>query len=247
MSRHVTSMTIDDVDHYSPEERAAIIASYPEHERDARARGIPQLGSGRVFPVTEDSIRTPAVPISRYWKQIGGLDFGWDHPTAAVKLAWDTDADCVYVTNAYRMKQATPVTHAAALKPWGLWLPWAWPHDGLQHDKTSGDTLSKSYRAHGLKTLAEHATHPDGGYGLEAGVVEMLERMQTGRLKVFEHLADWFDEFRDYHRKDGLIVKERDDLMSATRIGLMMKRYARTEPVEMRRNVRAEIDFEVGQ
>ena len=42
--------------------------------------------------------------------------------------------------------------------------------------------------------------------------MEMLERMQTGRLKVFSHLQDWWQEFRLYHRKDSLIVKERDDL-----------------------------------
>ena len=41
------------------------------------------------------------------------------------------------------------------------------------------------------------------------------------------HLVDWFEEFRTYHRKDGLIVKLRDDLMSASRIGVMMLRYAR--------------------
>ena len=49
MSRHVTFMTIDDAEHYSPERRAEIIASYPAHEREARAKGIPVLGSGRVF------------------------------------------------------------------------------------------------------------------------------------------------------------------------------------------------------
>lgn len=54
----------------------------------------------------------------------------------------------------------------------------------------------------------------------------MLDRMKSGRLKVFAHLSDWFEEFRLYHRKDGLIVKERDDLISATRIGLMMLRHA---------------------
>jgi hypothetical protein len=54
----------------------------------------------------------------------------------------------------------------------------------------------------------------------------MLDRMQTGRLKVFSHLNDWFEEFRLYHRKDGLIVKQNDDLMSATRYAMMMKRYA---------------------
>ena len=51
MTRSVTSMTIDDVDHYSAEEKAQIIASYPRHEREARAKGIPTLGSGRIFPI----------------------------------------------------------------------------------------------------------------------------------------------------------------------------------------------------
>jgi hypothetical protein len=54
--------------------------------------------------------------------------------------------------------------------------------------------------------------------------------MKTGRLKVASHLNDWFEEFRMYHRKDGKVVKERDDLMAATRYGIMMLRYAETEP-----------------
>ena len=50
--------------------------------------------------------------------------------------------------------------------------------------------------------------------------------MESGRFKVFRHLNEWFDEFRLYHRKDGKVFKERDDLMSATRYGEMMLRYA---------------------
>lgn len=56
--------------------------------------------------------------------------------------------------------------------------------------------------------------------------MEMLDRMQTGRFKVFSNLDDWFQEFRLYHRKDGRVVKEFDDLISATRYALMMKRKA---------------------
>ena len=56
--------------------------------------------------------------------------------------------------------------------------------------------------------------------------MDMLDRMQTGRFKVFSNLSDWFEEFRMYHRKDGKVVKERDDLLSATRYALMMKRKA---------------------
>src|SRR5882724_813813 len=54
--RNVTTMTIDDAGHYTAEERARIIASYPPHEREARTKGIPTLGSGRIFPVLEETI-----------------------------------------------------------------------------------------------------------------------------------------------------------------------------------------------
>jgi hypothetical protein len=219
-------MTIEDADHFTPEMRASIIASYAEHEREARTKGIPILGSGRVFPISEEMITEDAPTVEAGWYLIGGIDFGWDHPTAAVKLAHDRDNDCVHVIAAYRSSQQTPVIHAAALRPWGARLPWSWPHDGLQHDKGSGEPLAEQYRAQHLNMLPEMATFEDGKFGLEAGLMLMLDRMKTGRLKVARHLTDWFEEFRMYHRKDGKIVKERDDLMSATRYGLMMLRYS---------------------
>lgn len=224
LGTHVTTMTIEDAEHYTPEQRAAIIATYPEHERKARTQGIPQLGSGRVFPLDESQLAVQSFPIPDHWVQGCGLDFGWDHPSAGVRMAWDRDSDCLYVIAAHRARQQTPVMFTAAVKPWGDWLPWAWPHDGLQHDKGSGEQLMAQYKAAGLKMLALRATFEDGTFGVEAGVSEMLDRMQTGRLKVFHHLRDWFEEFNLYHRKDGLIVKENDDLISATRYAMMMKR-----------------------
>jgi Terminase RNaseH-like domain len=76
----------------------------------------------------------------------------------------------------------------------------------------------------------EHAQFEDGSVSVEAGLMDMLQRMESGRLKVFKHLNDWFDEFRLYHRKDGKVVKEGDDLMAATRYAMMMLRFAETEP-----------------
>lgn len=230
MTRAITRMTIDDAEHYTPDQRAAIISSYPPHEREARIRGIPSLGSGRVFPVPEERIVCDVIAIPKEWPQLNGVDFGWDHPFAAVNIAWDREADVIYVTKTYREKEATPVIHSAAIRPWGDWVPCAWPHDGYQHDKGSGLGLAKQYTEQGLNMLPDHATHADGGIGVEAGVMEMLDRMQTGRLKVFRHLEEWFGEFRLYHREDGKIVKERDDLISATRYAIMMKRFADTAP-----------------
>lgn len=230
--RHVTTMTIDDAEHYTPEQRAKIIASYPEHEREARTKGVPSLGSGRVFPVTEESITVAPFAVPGHWPQINGLDFGWDHPFAAANIAWDRDADIVYVCKGYRESKQTPPIHAAAIKPWGAWVPCAWPHDGHAHDKGSGDQLAAQYRAQGLAMLHDHATHAEGGNGVEAGILEMLTRMQTGRLKVFSTVGEWFEEFRLYRREKGKVVKERDDLMAATRYAIMMLRYAKVKPAK---------------
>jgi len=225
-------MTIEHATHHDEEKRREIIATYPEHERDARASGVAHYGSGLVFPVADETIAVDAFALPPHFYRINGLDFGWDHPFAAVSLAWDKDTDTIYVTASYHVREQTPVTHAAAIRPWGEWIPCAWPHDGLAHDKGSGDRLSSLYAGQGLTMLPEHASHEEGGFGLEAGVIEMLERMQTGRFKVFRHLDDWFAEKRLYHREGGLIIKERDDILSATRIAMMMKRFAIIQPTK---------------
>jgi phage terminase large subunit-like protein len=224
-------MGIDDAEHLTPEARERILAKYPAHTRDARAKGIPMLGAGAVFPVDEEFIKVDAFEIPAHWPQIGGIDFGWDHPTGAVNIAWDRDADVIYITKAFRVREHTPTMFAPAVKPWGTWLKWAWPHDGLQHDKGSGIQLAQQYAQQGMQMLHEKATFEDGSNGLEAGVAEMLDRMQTGRLKVFSHLEQWLEEFRLYHRSAeektrGLIVKQNDDLISATRYAMMMRRFA---------------------
>lgn len=239
----VVTMTIDDAEHYTPEQRAAIIASYPPHEREARAKGIPTLGSGRIFPVPEEDISVEPFEIPSHWVQLIGIDFGYDHPAAAVCMAWDRDADVIYITKAHRARQQTPVLFAPAVKAWGDWIPVAWPHDGLQHDKGSGLQLAEQYKAAGLSMMPERATFEDGSNGVEAGLMDMLDRMQTGRFKVFRHLEDWWQEFRLYHRKDGKVVKEMDDLISASRYALMMKRAAITNPAHKRRTERPQTSW----
>ena len=112
-------MTIDDVAHYSAEEKARIIASYAAHEREARTKGVPTLGSGRIFPVPEDAICIKQRDFPSHWPRIGGLDFGWDHPFAAVELVWDRDTDCVYVSRCHRASQMTPIIARGSTSPMG--------------------------------------------------------------------------------------------------------------------------------
>jgi hypothetical protein len=90
----------------------------------------------------------------------------------------------------------------------------------------AGIALARQYQEQGLDMLFEHAQFEDKSISVEAGLMDMLTRMEAGKFKVFRHLNDWFEEFRLYHRKDGKVVKEMDDLMSATRYAIMMLRYA---------------------
>lgn len=227
-SKCVVRMTLDDAGFYTEEQRRNIVAKYPDHQREARTKGVPMLGSGRVFPIPEAKIIVEPFEVPKEWARIGGLDFGWEHPTAAVKLAWDREADVMYVVAEYRVREATPLIHAGALRGWGKDMPWAWPHDGMQSGPTDGAKLAKQYKEHGLKLLADNAKNPGGGIGVEAGVMTMLERFQTGRLKIFSSCVQVLDEYRFYHREEGKIVPDYDDLLSACRYAIMMARFARS-------------------
>jgi phage terminase large subunit-like protein len=226
--RAVTTITIDEAPHISPAAKARMIAGYLPHEREARARGVPMLGSGRIFMTPEAGIiEAPIDHIPAYWVKIWGIDIGIGHPFAAVLLLWDKDNDVIHVHHTIRMTDALPIVHAAAMKMIGAEVPVAYPKDADDREHGSGEPVSKLYRAQGLKVLHEHATWPEGGISTEAGIMEWDEREKTGRLKVSAHLSDLLEERRFYHRKDGKIVKLKDDILSAGRVGLMMKRYAR--------------------
>lgn len=222
-------MTIDDALHIDAEQRERIINSYSAHERDARARGIPIMGSGLIYPVARDILAIDPIPIPDWWPSVAAIDFGWTHPTAAVKLAHDRDSDIVYVTHVFRMKETPVHTVAASLRAWGP-VPFAWPHDGMNSTAGSPDPLAEQYRRAGLKMLPDPASYDDTRRNaVEAGLMDILDRMTEGRFKVFRHHNDWFDEMEQYHRDEGKVVKEYDDLMDATRYAVMSLRFARAK------------------
>jgi phage terminase large subunit-like protein len=236
----------DDAPHMTPEMREANLAKFPAHERDMRSKGIPLMGSGLVFPVSEDTLRVDPFNIPRHWARIAGIDFGWDHPFGCVWVAHDRDTDTVYVYDCYKESKVVPPVHASAIKKRGQWIPIVWPHDGYVHDKGSGVPLAQSYRREGLNLLKEKFSNPpgpgakegSGGNGIEVGISHMLTMMEEGRFKVFSNLNLWWEEFRMYHRKDGKIVALKDDLMSSTRYAVQSLRFAHTEPVK---RIRADV------
>jgi len=231
--------TWDDAPHFNdPEYRKEAEEQFPIHEREMRRLGIPMMGTGLIWPFKEEEILTKVIEIPRHWPRLCAVDFGIDHPFAAVWIAWDRDTDVIYVYDTYKQRRSTIATNASAIKKRGTWIPCVWPHDMNQEEPRSCKTLHKLFSDEGVNMLGEHFTNPPppgetkGDIGVEAGIMHIAERIQMGTFKVFENQAGWFEEFRTYHRDtNGKIVKLRDDLMAATRYAVMSTRKAYTQPI----------------
>lgn len=227
----VVRMRMADAPHMTPEMMRVALARYPEHERATRADGEVMAGEGRVFHVAESLIACDPFAIPSYWKHVIGLDLGHGsseqaHPTAAVWMAVDPDMDVYYVYGTYRRKGGTIPEHASVIRSRGV-IPVSWPHDALAADKFSGKAIAQHYKEQGCHMLPTHAQWSDGSNSVWAGVIELQNRMESNRFKVFRTCPEWFDEYRNYHMEDGKIVAIDDDLLSATRYALMSAKSAR--------------------
>ena len=229
--RAVVQMTLDDAGHYTPEERERIIAGYPPHEREARGKGVPMMGAGRIFQTPEDEIQILARNVQErpHWAHLCAVDFGISHPFAWAHLAWDRDVDAIYVLESFRMKDASAADHAAEIvRRKASTMLHVFPHDGMSRDKGSGQALRSIYSGLGINMHATNVTDKDGGTSVWGGIVEMQDRFAHQRLKIVaETNKEFFEEYRMYHMKDGQPVKERDDIISAVRYGIMGVRFPR--------------------
>jgi len=209
-----------------------ILASYSPHEREMRRYGRPSIGSGLVFPINEEKLMIDPIKLEDHWTRIAGIDFGFDHPTAVVWVAWDREGDIYYVYDCYRQSKAAPSIHASQIKTRQNFIPVAWPHDGNRRDSMGNPGLADQYRNLGCNMLPFHFENPPalgekkGGNSIEEGIMFILQAMEDNRFKVFSTLSDWWEEFRMYHRKSGKIIPFRDDLMSATRYSVMSSRFS---------------------
>ncbi len=240
--------TWDDAPHLTAEVKAQRLAALRPHERDMRSKGIPLQGAGAVFPVLAEQISISPIEIPRHWPQIIGVDFGisTQHPFSAARWAWDRDTDTKYLIAEYQTTNDLPAAHADAIEAWGKWIPVAWPHDGLNREKGSGEQLHAIYRKKGVNLLPWNATNPpgpgqkegEGGISVEASVLSMLDAMYQGKIKVFSTCQQWFREKRLYHRDlKAKIVRLNEDLICASRYAYMMHRHSRTESVRARKHV----------
>lgn len=214
MSKYVVQTEWADTPHLSAEARAQLEASYPPHERDARTRGIPQLGSGAIYPLMESEISVRPFDLPAHFKFSYGMDVGWNR-TAAVWCAHDTETDVAYLYSEHYRGQAEPPIHAEAIKSRGGWIPGVIDPASRGRQQADGAQLLSLYQGLGLNLIVANNA-------VESGIYEVWTRLSTGRLKVFSTMTNWLAEFRMYRRNEkGQIVKDNDHLMDATRYDVM--------------------------
>ena len=228
--RAVITATWDDVPHLSQRVKDQLLASIPPFQRDARSRGVPQLGAGAIYPVSLDDIFVDDFQLPDHFRYVWGFDVGW-RSTAAVWIAYDNESDVIYVYSEYKRGEVEPVVHAAAFNarkiPQGVFDPAA--RGRSQHD---GQKLADLYKemVNGKISPADNA--------VEAGLLDIWDRMSSGRFKIFKSCTSIREEIALYRRDEkGNIVKANDHLMDAMRYAARALHLARPRFQEEKKKV----------
>ena len=210
-SKYLVMAGWDDVPHLDEAWKNQELAEMPPHLRDARSKGLPSLGSGAIYPIAKEEFIVPPFQVPAWFRRGYALDVGWNR-TAALFGAHDLDNDVLYLTAEHYRGQAEPPVHAAAIKARAQdWMPGFIDPASHGRSQIDGKALFDLYLELGLKL--SNAIN-----AIEAGILEVWQRLSTGRLKVFSNLINWLAEFEFYRRdENGKIVKEADHLMDCTR------------------------------
>lgn len=218
-----------DVPHLSNAERDDLLSSMLPHEKEAREKGIPALGSGRVYTATEEQFVVDPFKLPDHWRFAYGMDFGWNN-TAALFGALDPDSDTWYIYDEYKLGEKEPFYHSSVLKQKGAtWMAGVCDPAGQSSGQKDGESLIDLYTNDGLNLYLANNS-------VEAGLMEVLQRLHSGRLKVFSNNQKLISEYRTYARDDkGKIIKKNDHLLDAMRYLIMSgQSYAKQKPLEKR-------------
>lgn len=232
-SKTVIMATWDDAPHLNQAVKEKMLASIPPFQRDARTKGVPQLGSGAIYPVSEDTYLVDPFQIPKHFPRAYGFDVGWNR-TAAIWGARDLESDIIYLYSEHYLGEEKPIVHADSIKGRGDWIPGVIDPASHGRSQEDGRALFDKYRAKPCSLDIEHAAN-----AVETGIYAVWERLSAGKLKVFRNLEKWKGEVRLYRRDEkGKIVKKNDHLMDATRY-LIMSGIDRmkAQPVEQKQNI----------
>jgi len=209
----VVSATWDDCPHLSQKWKDAQLQEYSANERDARSKGIPALGSGRVYPIDEEFVVVRPFKIPSYWKKSYGLDPGWN-ATAAVWIAEDPATNVKYVYSEYKHGKVIDLIHADAIKRRGEWMQGAIDPHGAKHKRDDGTDKIDYFISLGLNLIP-------GNGDPTTGISKLLAQFESGALKIFITCEELLNEIRvykyDLNDPNKIAKNQEDHLLDALR------------------------------
>ena len=210
-NKKIVQASWDDTNHLSESEKDLLRKSLRPHEIEAREKGIPSLGSGKIYPIKEEDIKVDPFDIPDSFKLCFGMDFGWSNPTAIVWGAINPETNVLYIYDSYAVSELSPAEHAVTIKQKGEFIPGVCDPAGSMSLQNNGLNLIDLYAKAGIYlTKADNSVEP--------GIMHLYELFKEGKVKVFSNLEPWWREFRLYRRNEkGQIVKKDDHLMDASR------------------------------
>ena len=212
---HITMAGWDDAPHLSESAKLDLINTLPPHQKEARVKGIPSLGSGAIYPVVESDLYYDSFEIPDHYAKAYGMDVGWKN-TAAIWGAKDPDSGIIYIYASYKKGEKPPAVHADAIRRNGAWIPGIIDFGAKESSQRDGKNLWNDYKkSYGLNIFMADKS-------VEAGIHKTLQLMLNGGIRILPSLVEFWDEFRLYQRKaDGTVKKEHDHLMDCLRYLIM--------------------------
>lgn len=204
------NITMDDLPWMDEASIEHALEGLPDYEKRARRYGIAATSSGLIYQFPDEQYTCEAFDIPKHWPRISGFDCGINHPSTAVSLAWDREADCVYIYQEYWSQGKTAPEVAMTLKHWST--KFVLPHDARKRDNMGTDnTVAALYEREGFDVIT-------GDHDRWGRVEKVRAMIATGRLFIFkERCPHLLKEMRTYRTKnDGrTILRKDDDTISA--------------------------------
>lgn len=203
VERFIQRIEWDDVPHLDEKTKAEMLASYLPHEVEARSKGYPVVGKGKVYPFSLNDILVEPFKIPFHWKRCYALDPGWVS-TACLWAAIDPDTDTVYLYDEYKSGEQLRQIHTYAIQSRGAWIPGVIDPASKRHNE-DGKASYQEYKKLGLNI--RFAENP-----VDAGLMKVSNAFAKGKLKIMNHLMATISEFNIYSfGDDGKPAPKQDD------------------------------------
>lgn len=184
--------TWNDAPHLSDDDKAELLAGYPEYQREMRSKGVPVLGSGAVYPFNDSEINgcitKEEIDANPYlYKMLWCCDFGYSSnseadPSVLILLAYSMENDCIYTVSEWNSKKDSfknrlahmPDHMASIIKASDYpYAPLIVPHDGKRQIEGTNTTRISEFKRLGINVIPT--------------VFEIPFQYKTGAFEISKH------------------------------------------------------------